>query len=111
MAKTMQVDLPNGKKLFFGGASEGGLKEVSLASKLPQATAGQFEAALGTLGDLVGVLEKRVGDLATRPTKVEMEFSASLSADCNLWIVSGEGKGEFKVTLTWEGSTGGKNQA
>jgi hypothetical protein len=33
-----------------------------------------------------------------------MEFGAKLSTDCNLWIVSGEGEAEFKVTLSWEKS-------
>jgi hypothetical protein len=28
-----------------------------------------------------------------------MEFSASLTAECNRWIVSGEGEAEFKAAL------------
>jgi hypothetical protein len=39
--------------------------------------------------------------MAHRPDKVEMEFGASLSGDCDLWIVSGEGKADFKVKLAW----------
>jgi len=39
--------------------------------------------------------------MAHRPEKVEMEFSASLTGECDLWIVSGEGEAEFKVTLAW----------
>ena len=49
------------------------------------------------------MLEKSVGALARRPSKVEMEFGATLSGDCDLWIVSGKGEAEFKVTLCWEG--------
>ena len=30
-----------------------------------------------------------------------MEFGAKLSADCDLWIVSGTGEAEFKVKLAW----------
>ncbi|MBY0297813.1 MAG: hypothetical protein K2X71_17555 [Methylobacterium sp.] len=30
-----------------------------------------------------------------------MEFRASLTGECDLWIVSGETEAEFKVTLTW----------
>ena len=54
------------------------------------------------------VLEKTVGGLVHRPSKVEMEFGATLSADCDLWIVSGKGEAEFKVTLSWDadGKTG-----
>ena len=39
--------------------------------------------------------------MARRPDKFEMEFGASLSGDCDLWIVSAEGKAEFKVKLAW----------
>lgn len=108
MTKTMVVELPSGKKLLFGGPEKGGLHEVSLKDKLATKASGQFETALGTLGELVGVLEKTVGELVHRPSKVEMEFGATLSADCDLWIVSGKGEAEFKVTLSWDadGKTG-----
>ena len=36
-----------------------------------------------------------------RPEKVEMEFRASISVECDLWTVSGDGEAEFKVTLAW----------
>lgn len=32
-----------------------------------------------------------------------MEFRASLSGECDLWVVSGEGEAEFKVKVTWGG--------
>jgi hypothetical protein len=101
MAKTMQVELPSGKKIFFG-ADGGGLQKVSALPNISNVAADRFEEAMGTLGELVGVLEKQVGALASRPSKVEIEFSASLSGDCNLWIVSGKGEAEFKVTLSWD---------
>ena len=102
MSKTMIVELPSGRKLLFGQPSGGGLQEVSMKDKLSEAASGQFEAALGTLGELVGVLEKAVGSLARRPSTVEIEFGASLTGECDLWVVSGEGKAEFKVKLAWE---------
>ena len=105
MADIIEVELPTGKKLIFGSPPAAGLKEVSFRAKLAKAaTPAQFENALSTLSDLVDLLEKQVGSLAKRPSKVEMEFGASLSGDCNLWIVSGEGKAEFKVKLSWEGA-------
>ena len=61
----------------------------------------KFKDALGSLGALVAALEQSVGHLAQRPDKVEVEFGATLSGDCNLWIVSGKGEAEFKVTLSW----------
>ena len=45
---------------------------------------------------------RSVAKLPRRPDKVEIEFSASLTGDCNLLIVSGEASAEFKVTLAWE---------
>jgi hypothetical protein len=42
---------------------------------------------------------EHVGRMTHRPDKVEMEFRASLSGECDLWIMSGEGEAEFKVTL------------
>lgn len=102
MATTMIVALPSGKKLLFGTPQLGGLHEVSMKDKLAEKASGEFENALSTLGELVGVLERTVGALARRPSKVEMEFGATLSADCDLWVVSGKGEAEFKVTLSWD---------
>jgi hypothetical protein len=101
MAKTMIVALPSGKKLLFGGPERGGLHEVSLADKLTEKASGEFESALATLGEMVGVLENSFRGMQ-RPSRFEMEFGATLSADCNLWIVSGKGEAEFKVTLSWD---------
>ena len=44
---------------------------------------------------------KTISGLANRPEKVEMEFGASLTGECDLWIISGTAKAEFKVALTW----------
>jgi hypothetical protein len=98
----MIVELHGGKKLFFGGqAPETGLAEVGIGDEIKRVTNERFQAALGSLAELVAVLEKSVGGLPKRPDKVELEFGASLSGDCDLWIVSGEGKAEFKVKLAW----------
>ena len=77
-----------------------------LGSKLPQAAAGQLEAALETLGELVILLEKHVGAMVSRPSKVEIEFGATVSGEGNLWVVSGKGEAEFKVSLAWDGAKG-----
>jgi hypothetical protein len=47
------------------------------------------------------MLEETVGRMEHRPDKVEMEFRVSLSSECDLWIVSGDGDAEFKVTISW----------
>jgi hypothetical protein len=98
------VELPEGRKLYFGDDPETRLAKVSAKGKLADMTTEKFKSALGSLGELVKILEDSVGNLPKRPNKVEMEFGASLKGDCNLWIVSGEGEADFKVTLSWEKS-------
>jgi hypothetical protein len=101
MPARMVIELPAGHKVFFGGEGrETGLSDVSV-ERVVKAASGKFKSALGSLSELVAALEESVGKMIHRPEKVEMEFGASLTADCDLWIVSGEGEAEFKVTLTW----------
>ena len=103
MPARMVVELPGGQKVLFGGRGAAtGLSEVGLAEDVAKATADSFRAGLGALGGLISVLEEAVGRMGRRPDKVEMEFGASLSGECDLWVVSGEGEAEFKVTITWE---------
>ncbi len=104
MSARMLIELPAGRKLFVGGGgTEIGLTEVGMREV---ATAGmeKFRGALASLSDLVDALDQSVGKLTRRPDKVEIEFSASLTGDCNLWVVSGEASAEFKVTLGWDKS-------
>jgi Trypsin-co-occurring domain 1 len=102
MSARMIVEFPAGNKVLFGGrAPDTGLAEVGIADDIVKVPGEKFKAALGSLADLVATLEHSVGNMAHRPDKVEMEFGASLSGDCDLWIVSGEGKAEFKVKLAW----------
>ncbi len=96
MPAPMIVEFASGNKIIFARGAAAGLSEASLAGDVAKAT-----AALGTLGDLVSMMEEKVGSLPHRPEKVEMEFRASISGECDLWIVSGDGEAEFKVTLTW----------
>lgn len=102
MAEVIVVDLENGGQLYFGASKSGGLREVSASDEVRKMARGQFEKALGSLGALVATLESQVASLPARPGKVELEFGASLSGKADLWIVSGDGKAEFKVKLTWE---------
>lgn len=102
MPARMLVELPAGKKIFFGGqGAEIGLAEVGVGEGVARVSGEKFKAALGSLGDLVAALEQSVGHMTHRPDKVEMEFGATFGGDCNLWIVSGKGEAEFKVTLSW----------
>lgn len=101
MPAQIVVELSEGKKLYFGGDQNARLAEVSAKGRLAAMTTENFKSALGSLGELVRILEDSVGNLPKRPDKVEMEFGASLKGDCNLWIVSGEGEADFRVTLSW----------
>ena len=101
MPAPMIVEFASGNKIIFARGAAAGLSEASLAGDVAEATADGFKSALGTLGDLVSMMEEKVGSLPHRPEKVEMEFRASISGECDLWIVYGDGEAEFKVTLTW----------
>lgn len=102
MPARMVVELPGGSKILFGGHGiPSGLQEVARRGGLVEAASGKFQQALGSLADLVSAMEQSVGRMAQRPDKIEMEFRASLSGECDLWIVSGDGEAEFKVKLTW----------
>lgn len=104
MPAQMVVELPDGQKVLFGGRGTAkGLSEVGIAGDIAKATGDQFKKALGSLSSLVAAIQDSVDGMAKRPGKVELEFRASLSGECDLWIVSGEGEAEFKVTLAWGG--------
>ncbi len=103
MSKIIVIEEQSGRKVMFGDAGQiAGLKDVSLVKKVAKASGEQFEAALDALGSLIAKLERTVDAIPNRPSKVEIEFGASLTGDCDLWVVSGEGKAEFKVKLAWE---------
>ena len=105
MSSEIIIEFSNGKKLLIGGDNKkSGLQQVSKKEKIKTATADEFTDAMGTLANLVDVMDASLGKISKKPSKVEMEFGASLTADCNLWVVSGEGKAEFKVKLTWDNS-------
>jgi hypothetical protein len=101
MSARMIVELPDGAKIRFGDEPVTGLSEVGMADDIARITGEKFKAALGSLAGPVAALEDSVGQMAHRPDKVEMEFGASLSGDCDLWVVSGEGKADFQVKLAW----------
>ena len=85
MSKRTIIELPEGKKLYFGGDAKGGLSEVSARGNIARVTTEQFKSALGSLGELVKILEESVGTMTKYPDKVEMEFGASLKGECDLW--------------------------
>jgi hypothetical protein len=97
----MIVEFPDGAKVYFGDKPATGLGEAGIGEKFTTVGGEKFKAALGSLASLVAALEESVGKMTRRPDEIEMEFGASLTGDCNLWVVAGEGKAEFKVKLAW----------
>jgi hypothetical protein len=83
MPVPMVVEFASGNKVIFGRSTAvTGLSEVSLVGNVAKATADGFKSALGTLGDLVAMMEDKIGRMPHRPKKVEMEFRASISGEC-----------------------------
>lgn len=101
MTAVMVVELPEGQKIYIGGRGSTGLSEASFGDDVARASAASFEKGLGTLAALFERLDAAMGKAARRPDRVEMSFKASLTGECDLWIVSGEGAAEFSVTVTW----------
>ena len=102
MPPQMQVQLSDGRRLYLGGTGTGaGLGQASVGGRVAAVGADAFSKGLATLADLSGMLDAAVRQLPTRPTSIEMEFRAKLTAECDLWVVSGEGEAEFTVKLTW----------
>ena len=96
MAARIEVELVNGSKILIGGRDA-----AASSSAIPNVSADTFKTAPGSLVEVVEMLEHAVASMANRPEKVEMEFGASVSSECNLCIVPGTEDAEFRVKLTW----------
>jgi len=103
MSAVMLVEFSNGNSLLIGGDdTTAGLDDVSAADDLIKTTEKQLKKAFSALPGLLGLIEESVSSCLKKPTEIECEFSASITADCKLWIVSGEAEGQFKVKLKWK---------
>ena len=101
MAARIIVDLSDGKIVLFGGGPEPGAPDAGLSDGFTRASADEFKAALGSVGELVRALEASIEALPKRPEKVEIEFGATLSQECDLWIVAPDASPEFRIRLAW----------
>ncbi len=101
MPETIIVQFASGNTVRFGSSEGGGLSEVGFGDTLVEKTEETLAKAMSALGDVVSRLEAEIGKLEKRPDSVEVEFGASLKGKCDLWVVSGDGEAEFKVTLGW----------
>ncbi len=100
MSEAILIELQTGRKVVFGG--DGATTGRELTSSKTASVAGRLGEAMDALGDVVAEIEKGIAKLARKPGKIDVEFGVSLTTKGDLWIVSGEGKAELKVKLSWE---------
>jgi hypothetical protein len=101
MAARMIVNMSDGNIVLFGGAPESGMPDIDHLNGLTRATGDEFQAALGTIGELVRTLQASIEAMPQRPEKIEVEFGATFGSGCDLWIVSAAASPEFKIKLVW----------
>jgi hypothetical protein len=101
MSARMLVELADGNIILFGGGPVAGLPDVGLSDDFTRATTETFASAFESLGALFKMLDGSLKTMPEKADKVELEFAATLSRDCDLWIVSGGGPAEFKIKVSW----------
>ncbi len=101
MGARIIVELSDGKIALFGGAPEAGEPDAGIADGFTRASADEFKAGLASVGELVGSLQASIDALPKRPDKIEIEFGATLSQECDLWVVGAEASPEFTIRLAW----------
>ncbi|MCP4698096.1 MAG: hypothetical protein GY862_14775 [Gammaproteobacteria bacterium] len=60
-----------------------------------------FDKVIEPLGEVADLLFSKIKSSVREPDSVTLEFAASLKGQTKLLIVSGEGQGSIKVSLTW----------
>jgi hypothetical protein len=101
MAARIIVDLSDGRIVLFGGHPRDGAPDAGLSDGFTRASVDEFQAALGSISELVKTFEASIAALPNRPEKVEIEFGATLSQECDLWIVALDASPEFRIKLAW----------
>ena len=101
MSARIIVDVLDGKIVLFGGAPVEGSPAVGLSDGFTRASADEFIAGLSSVGEIVKAFEASIAALPNRPEKVEIEFGATLSQECDLWIVPPDASPEFRIKLAW----------
>ena len=101
---TQNYTLPSGAEIEFEtlperkkGASDVSLKNID--GKL------LFEKVINPLGEVSDLLFNKIKSSVHEPDSVTLEFAASFKGQSKLVIVSGEGQGSIKVSLTWKKPT------
>lgn len=101
MSARILIELSSGEVILFGGGPVPSERDVALADEVTRTTGEGVAAAFGSLARIVNLLNEQISAAPTRPEEVELEFRATLSKDCDLWIVSPEADAEFTVRVSW----------
>jgi len=61
-----------------------------------------FEEVIAPLGEVADLLFAKIKSSVREPDAVTLQFSTSFKGKATLVLVSGEGSGSIKVSLTWK---------
>lgn len=103
---TQTFILPSGAEIEFETLTDrrAGASDVAFT----QGTKILFENVMDPLGEVAELLFTKLKSSVKQPDSVTLEFAASLKGQAKLVIVSGEGEGSIKVSLTWKNIDAGK---
>ena len=80
-----------------------GVREVSLrAPDLQKLSADAMKSAMNTIYNTAREVTDTIGSLAAKPSRVEVQFGITLSAEAGALIAKGGANAAFNITLTWE---------
>ena len=98
---TQTYVLPSGAEIEIETVAErrAGASDVAVArgdKKIP------FQDVIAPIGEVAEMLFAKIKSAIKEPDSVTLEFAAPIKGQTKLLIVSGEGEGSIKVTLTWK---------
>ncbi len=94
------VDLGEGQIALFGGKPEPGTPDAAV-NNYTRADAGDLAGAFAAIAKVAAGVEAAIDALPRKPGAIEIEFGATLSQECDLWIVPPNASAEFRVRLSW----------
>lgn len=101
MAKTTYTyTLPSGAQIEIENVSEDRRGAGDVGAKTTPADI-PFQKVIEPLGEVAQLLFEQIKSSVQAPDSVTLEFGASLKGQTHLLLVSGEGEGTIKVSLTW----------
>lgn len=99
---TYTYTLPSGAEIEIEGIEEKRFGASDSSAKAVGDRKIPFEKIIAPLGEMANVLFTSVKSAVQAPDTVTLEFGASLKGQTKLLIMSGEGQGSIKVSLTWK---------